>query len=77
MHNLSKELNTDESVLKEISQHKLDNAFSQLDWGGGGQVFGGTPVDFMHDIDQIAKNLWATVDPNGFSFIFGAKSHKQ
>ena len=29
------------------------------------------------DIDQIAKNLQATVDGNGFSFVFGAKSHKQ
>ena len=29
------------------------------------------------DIDQIAKNLRATVDGNGFSFVFGAKSHKQ
>ena len=36
IHNLSKESNTDESVLKKLSQHKLDNAFSRLDWGGGG-----------------------------------------
>ena len=28
------------------------------------------------DIDQIAKNLRATVDRNGFFFVFGAKSHK-
>ena len=31
----AKESNTDESVLKKLSQHKLDNAFSRLDWGGG------------------------------------------
>ena len=26
---------------------------------------------------MIAKNLRATVDGNGFSFVFGAKSHKR
>ena len=53
MHNLSKESTTDESVLKEISQHKLDNAFSRLDWGGCKYgIFGGTPVDFMHVFKQ-------------------------
>ena len=35
IHNLSKESNTDESVLKEISQHKLD---SRLDWGVASMV---------------------------------------
>ena len=53
IHNLSKESNTDESVLKKLSQHKLDNAFSRLDWGGSKYgIFGGTPVDFMHVFKQ-------------------------